>query len=49
MRDEANLTVKRAPGNKHNTRSGWLEASYGKGEGVIEADAFSGSLVVKKK
>ena len=49
MRDEANLTVKRAPGKKHGMRSGWLEATYGKGEGVIEADAFSGSLVVKKK
>ena len=28
---------------------GWLEATYGKGEGIIEADAFSGNLVVKKK
>jgi len=49
MRDEANLTVKRAPKRKHGMASGWLEATYGKGEGVIEADAFSGSLVVKKK
>jgi putative adhesin len=49
LRDELDLAVKRAPRRKHGMASGWLEASYGKGEGVIEADAFSGSLVVKKK
>jgi len=49
MRDEMNLAVKRAPRRKHGMSSGWLEASYGKGEGVIEADAFSGTLVVKRK
>jgi len=49
LRDEMDLSVKRAPGRKHGMASGWLEASYGKGEGVIEADAFSGSLVVKKR
>jgi DUF4097 and DUF4098 domain-containing protein YvlB len=49
LRDELDLSVKRAPRRKHGMASGWLEASYGKGEGVIEADAFSGSLVVKKK
>lgn len=49
LRDEMNLSVKRAPRRKHGMSSGWLEASYGKGEGVIEADAFSGSLLVKKK
>ena len=49
LRDEINLAVKRAPRRKHGMSSGWLEASYGKGEGVIEADAFSGSLVVKRK
>ena len=49
LRDEINLAVKRAPRRKHGMSSGWLEASYGKGEGVIEADAFPGSLVVKRK
>jgi len=49
LRDEVNLAVKRAPQRKHGMASGWLEATFGKGEGVIEADAFSGSLVVKRK
>ena len=49
MRDEVNLTVKHAPKRKHGMAGGWLEATYGKGEGVIEADAFSGNLVVKKR
>jgi DUF4097 and DUF4098 domain-containing protein YvlB len=49
LRDELNLTVKRTPKRKHGISGGWLEATYGKGEGVIEADAFSGNLVVKKK
>ena len=49
LRDELNLTIKRAPARKHGMASGWMEASFGKGEGVIEADAFSGNLVVKKK
>jgi hypothetical protein len=49
MRDELNLAVKHSPKRKHGLMGGWLEATYGKGEGVIEADAFSGNLVVKKK
>jgi len=49
LRDELNLSVKRAPTRKHGAMSGWLEAVYGKGEGVIECDAFSGDLIVKKK
>jgi len=49
LRDELNLMVKRAPRRKHGMTSGWLEASFGKGEGVIEADAFSGTLVVKRR
>jgi len=49
LRDELNLMVKRAPKRKHGMTSGWLEATFGKGEGVIEADAFSGTLVVKRK
>ncbi|MCA1829352.1 MAG: DUF4097 family beta strand repeat-containing protein [Myxococcales bacterium] len=49
LRDEVNLAVKRAPTRKHGMASGWMEATYGKGEGVIEADAFSGNLIVKKK
>lgn len=49
LRDEAELSVKRSPKRKHGMSGGWLEATYGKGEGVIEADAFSGSLTVKKR
>jgi hypothetical protein len=49
MRDEAELSVKRSPKRRRGMSGGWLEATYGKGEGVIEADAFSGSLTVKKK
>jgi len=49
LRDELNLAVKRPLRRKHGMTSGWLEASFGKGEGVIEADAFSGSLVVKRR
>ena len=48
LRDEVQLAVKHAP-RKHGQPGGWLEATYGKGEGVIEADAFSGSLVLRKK
>jgi len=49
LRDELGLAIKRAPTRKHGMASGWMEASFGKGEGVIEADAFSGNLIVKKK
>jgi len=49
LRDELNLSVKRSPRRRHGMSSGWLEATYGKGEGVIEADAFSGNLTVRKK
>lgn len=49
LRDEANLSVKRTLRRRHGMASGFLEATYGKGEGVIEADAFSGNLSVKKK
>jgi len=49
LRDEVNLSVKRSPTRKHGMASGWMEATFGKGEGVIEADAFSGNLIVKKK
>ena len=49
LRDELGLAIKRAPTRKHGMASGWMEASFGKGEGVIETDAFSGNLAVKKK
>jgi Putative adhesin len=49
LRDELKLEVKRAPKRKHGGMGGWLEAVYGKGEGVIECDAFSGDLVVRRK
>jgi DUF4097 and DUF4098 domain-containing protein YvlB len=48
LRDELNLEVKRAPRRKHGM-GGWVEAVYGKGEGVIECDAFSGDVIVRKK
>jgi DUF4097 and DUF4098 domain-containing protein YvlB len=49
LHDELNLDVKRTPKRKHGGKSGWFEAAYGKGEGVIECDAFSGDLIVTKK
>jgi DUF4097 and DUF4098 domain-containing protein YvlB len=49
LRDDLNLQVKRAPKKKHGGMGGWLEAVYGKGEGVIECDAFSGDVIVGKK
>jgi len=49
LRDDLKLEVKRTPKRKHGGMGGWLEAVYGKGEGVIECDAFSGDLVVRKK
>jgi len=49
LRDELKLAVKRAPKRKPGGMGGWLEAVYGKGEGVIECDAFSGDLIVRKK
>jgi DUF4097 and DUF4098 domain-containing protein YvlB len=49
LRDELKLEVKRTPKRKHGGMGGWLEAVYGKGEGVIECDAFSGDLIVRKK
>lgn len=49
LRDEVELAVKHAPKRKHGLPGGWLEATYGAGEGVIEADAFSGSLRLRKK
>ena len=49
LRDDLNLQVKRAPKRKHGGTGGWLEAVYGKGEGVIECDAFSGDVIVGKK
>ncbi|HWE25264.1 MAG TPA: DUF4097 family beta strand repeat-containing protein [Myxococcales bacterium] len=49
LRDDLKLQVKRAPKRKHGGMGGWLEAVYGKGEGVIECDAFSGDVIVSKK
>jgi hypothetical protein len=49
LRDDLNLQVKRQPKRKHGGTGGWLEAVYGKGEGVIECDAFSGDVIVSKK
>ena len=49
LRDDLKLQVKRAPKRKQSGMGGWLEAVYGKGEGVIECDAFSGDVIVGKK
>jgi DUF4097 and DUF4098 domain-containing protein YvlB len=48
LRDELKLEVKRPPKRKYGW-GGWVEAVYGKGEGVIECDAFSGDVIVRKK
>lgn len=49
LRDQLDMTVKRAPRRRHGTTGGWLEATFGRGEGVIEADAFSGNLAIRRK
>src|SRR5207237_10002308 len=49
FRNDLSLDVKRAPKRKHGGVGGWLEAVYGKGEGVIECDAFSGDLQIRNK
>jgi DUF4097 and DUF4098 domain-containing protein YvlB len=49
LRDEVNLSVKRSPRRPSLMGSGFIEATYGRGEGVIEANAFSGSVTVKRK
>jgi hypothetical protein len=49
LRDGLNMTVKRAPKRRHGMASGWLEATFGRGEGVIEADAFSGNLAISRR
>jgi hypothetical protein len=50
LRDDLKLQVTREPRKKHGGgMGGWLEAVYGKGEGVIECDAFSGDVIVSKK
>src|SRR5205814_3130500 len=49
FRNDLNLDVKHAPKKKHGGVGGWLEAVYGKGEGIIECDAFSGDLQIRKK
>jgi len=49
FKSDLNLEVKRSQGKKHGGMGGWTEAVYGKGEGVIECDAFSGDLQIRKK
>jgi DUF4097 and DUF4098 domain-containing protein YvlB len=49
FKDDLNLNVKRSQKKKHGGTGGWVEAVYGKGEGVIECDAFSGDLQIRKK
>jgi hypothetical protein len=49
LHDDLQLSIKHAPKRKHGLSGGWLEATYGKGEGVIEANAFSGNLVLHKR
>jgi hypothetical protein len=49
LRDDLKLQVTRAPKKKYAGNGGWLEAVYGKGEGVIECDAFSGDVILSKK
>jgi hypothetical protein len=48
LRDDLQLAIKHASKRKHGM-SGGLTATYGKGEGVIEANAFSGNLVLHKR
>jgi DUF4097 and DUF4098 domain-containing protein YvlB len=48
LRDGLDLNVKRSGRGRHGSH-GSLEGTYGKGEGVIEADAFSGNLTLAKQ
>jgi hypothetical protein len=49
LRDGLDLAVKKSPHARRGTSRGSLEGTYGKGEGVIEADAFSGNLTLSKQ
>jgi DUF4097 and DUF4098 domain-containing protein YvlB len=49
LRDGLDLNVKQGRNNRHGGRRGSLEGTYGKGEGMIEADAFSGNLTLSKQ
>jgi len=48
LRDGLDLNVRRSGRGRHGSH-GSLEGTYGKGEGVIEADAFSGNLTLTKQ
>jgi hypothetical protein len=49
LRDGLDLNVKQGRSSRHGGHRGSLEGTYGKGEGVIEADAFSGNLTLSKQ
>jgi DUF4097 and DUF4098 domain-containing protein YvlB len=49
LRDELKLQMKRAPNRKHGEPGVWAEAMYGSGDGLIECDAFSGDLQIRRK
>jgi Putative adhesin len=49
LRDGLDLSVKKGRQGRHGGSRGALEGTYGKGEGVIEADAFSGNLTLSKQ
>jgi hypothetical protein len=49
LRDGLDLSVKKGTHSRHSSSRGSLEGTYGKGEGVIEADAFSGNLTLSKQ
>lgn len=48
LRDGLDLNVRHAGRGRHGSHAS-LEGTYGKGEGVIEADAFSGNLTLSKQ
>jgi Putative adhesin len=49
LRDELQLEVKRHQRRQRSGRGGWMEASFGKGEGLIECDTFSGDLELVRR
>jgi DUF4097 and DUF4098 domain-containing protein YvlB len=49
LRDDLKLQTKRAPKRTHGEPGGWTEAVYGGGDGLIECDAFSGDLQIRRK
>jgi DUF4097 and DUF4098 domain-containing protein YvlB len=49
LHDDLKLQMKHSPRHKGGEPGGWAEAVYGGGDGLIECDAFSGDLQIRRK